>query len=778
MKPTPSTSAECATDYAAECAKVRLRPERVRQAPAHTLRPNGLRLSGLTLALSLALAGCAGQPARQDRIDQYLSAGAQSGIQPGETVAAGEPLGAASPAGGPESASAERRAEALIYRGSNQMIAPPRAPRAVEQRGDSVSLEFSQAPLGEVVQALLGDLLKLDFTIDRMPEGTVSLRTGAPIPRDSVLPIVESMLQSNGAALVRDPQGVYRVTTQEGVRQQGLGLHRPDALPQGYGLVVVPLRYVGAREMADILEPVAPPEALVRVDAMRNLLVLAGSRGQHEGWMEIIRSFDVDFLKGMSLGIFPLEFAAVDDVYETVGAMLGRTPTGDGAETTGGDGGVLGSAVRMFPIKRLNSLVVVSPRSEHLDTVREWVLRLDQPALNDLEPRLYVYPVQNGSASHLAELLSALYGGNGGTASTARSSADSGVAPGLAQTSLTGSLSSSSSTSSAGSSAMADLPDSSASATGLTTQVGLGDQVKVVADERNNALLILAPRKDYRKIESALRQLDVAPTQVLIEASIIEVRLTGDLKYGLEWTFSGRLGGGRSGTGLLNLNTDGGIGPTQPGFSYAITGAGGDISAVLNALASQSLLRVLSSPSVLVQDNHTASIHVGDQQPVQTGTTVSGTVGAVTTNIEYRDTGIMLSVTPSVNAGGLVSMDVHQTVTDVGAIDDATRQRSFLQRQIKSKVSVRSGETVVMGGLIRDRSSNGRSGLPVLHDVPLLGNLFGSTAVETSSTELLVLITPRVLASDAQLRAVGDEMRERMRGVRLQPLGLVRPQGE
>ncbi|MFN3985315.1 MAG: type II secretion system secretin GspD [Rhodocyclaceae bacterium] len=777
MKPTPSTSAECvaecATDYAAECAVVRLRPERVRQAPAHTLRPNGLRLSGLTLALSLALAGCAGQPARQDRIDQYLSAGAQSGIQPGETVAAGEPLGAASPAGGPESASAERRAEALIYRGSNQMIAPPRQPRAVEQRGDSVSLEFSQAPLGEVVQALLGDLLKLDFTIDRMPEGTVSLRTGAPIPRDSVLPIVESMLQSNGAALVRDPQGVYRVTTQEGVRQQGLGLHRPDALPQGYGLVVVPLRYVGAREMADILEPVAPPEALVRVDAMRNLLVLAGSRGQHEGWMEIIRSFDVDFLKGMSLGIFPLEFAAVDDVYETVGAMLGRTPTGDGAETTGGDGGVLGSAVRMFPIKRLNSLVVVSPRSEHLDTVREWVLRLDQPALNDLEPRLYVYPVQNGSASHLAELLSALYGGSSGTSSAASSSADSGVAPGLSQTSLTGTSSSSSSSSSD----MATLPDTNSSG-GLTTQVGLGDQVKVVADERNNALIILAPRKDYRKIEAALRQLDVAPTQVLIEASIIEVRLTGDLQYGLEWTFSGRLGGGRSGSGLLNLNSEGGIGPAQPGFSYAITGAGGNISAVLNALAQRSLLRVLSSPSLLVQDNHTASIHVGDQQPIQTATTIVSNTSPVQTTIEYRDTGVMLSVTPSVNAGGLVSMDIHQTVTDVGAIDEATKQRSFLQRQIKSKVSVRSGETVVMGGLIRDRSSDGRAGLPVLHELPLVGNLFGSTTTQTNSTELLVLITPRVIASDAQLRAVGDEMRERMRGVRLQPLGLVRPQGE
>ncbi|MBI1905191.1 MAG: type II secretion system secretin GspD [Rhodocyclales bacterium] len=709
----------------------------------------------LTALCAVMLGGCAGLIERDDGVANYLR-DAASGRD-----AAPPPSAAARTAA--VEAPPERAAEAVIVRGSGTMLAPGAAQRkAVEQHGDTVSLEFSQAPLVEVVQALLGDLLKLNISIEQAPEGTVSLRTGSPIPRDSVLPIVESMLQSNGAALVRDAQGVYRIASQAGIRQQANGLYRPESLPPGYGMVVVPLRYVGAVEMAEILKPVAPPEAIVRVDAVRNLLILSGSRGQHEGWLEIVRSFDVDYLKGMSLGIFPLEYASIDDVFDTVGAMLGSQ------RGAGGEGGnVTAAAVRLFPIKRLNSLVVVSPRAEHLDTVREWVQRLDQPALNDLEPRLYVYPVQNGSASHLAELLSSLYGD--ANAASSQRKADSGVAPGLKPTTLTSAAKSASSGTTTGTASTVTMPDTDAAAGALTTKVSLGEQVKVVADEQNNALLILAPRKDYRKIEAALRQLDLAPTQVLIEASIIEVSLTGDLKYGLEWTFNGRLGGSYTGTGLLNLNESGEIGAAQPGFSYAVTGGGANVSAVLNALAQKSLLRVLSSPSVLVQDNHTATIHVGDQRPVKSGETVSTTGNLSTSTITYRDTGVMLSVTPSANAGGLVTMSIHQSVTDVGNIDEASGQRTFLQREIKSRVSVRTGETIVMGGLMRESNSGGRSGVPVLHELPLVGDLFGSTSEEKRRTELLVLITPRVIANDAELRAVSDEIRGRMHATLARP---------
>ncbi|MGD9943729.1 MAG: type II secretion system protein GspD [Burkholderiaceae bacterium] len=302
----------------------------------------------------------------------------------------------------------------------------------------------------------------------------------------------------------------------------------------------------------------------------------------------------------------------------------------------------------------------------------------------------------------------------------------------------------------------------------MLSQVNLGPQVRVVADDYNNALLIFAPRSEYSKIEAALRRLDIAPTQILIEASILEVTLADELTYGLQWYFTNSQSGWL-GAGLLNLNQSGSIAPTQPGFSYSITNPAGQIRAVLNALADKSLLNVISTPSLLVLDNHTAAIHVGNQQPIQSATTVTD-AGRETRSIQYKDTGVVLNVTPSVNAGGMVSMTINQTVTDVGQVDAATGQRTFLQRQVQSRVAVRSGETVVLGGLIRDNTSRGKQGLPVLQDIPIVGALFGATRHTTSRTELLIMITPRVLRSDADLRDLTTEMRDRMQRLWMEPV--------
>ena len=282
-----------------------------------------------------------------------------------------------------------------------------------------------------------------------------------------------------------------------------------------------------------------------------------------------------------------------------------------------------------------------------------------------------------------------------------------------------------------------------------------------IRDRFNNALLIHAPRRDYDKIREALRRLDVPPTQILIEASILEVTLIDELSYGLQWAFNNGLGGnGRTGTGLFNPNSSGGIGAEQPGFSYTITNRAGEVRAVLNALAQKNLVNVISSPSIMVLDNHNAQIQVGNQQPIRSSVVLTDG-GNTQTSIEFKDTGVLLDVLPSVNAGGLVTMDVSQAVTDVGPVDEATGQRSFLQRQILSRVSVRSGETVVLGGLIRDNTSQGNLGVPFLKDIPLLGNLFRTQSRTTDRTELVVLITPRALKNDEQLRAVSDEMRRR-----------------
>ncbi|RYF47667.1 MAG: type II secretion system protein GspD, partial [Comamonadaceae bacterium] len=446
-----------------------------------------------------------------------------------------------------------------------------------------------------------------------------------------------------------------------------------------------------------------------------------------------------------------------------------------------------------FPVERLNALVVVTPRAHLLTQVETWIRRLDRPT-DTLEASLFVYPVQNGSALQLAEMLNGLFGGQ-----SAQGKTGAGVAGGSAPTQFgqsagsniggnTGSngsygnsspfggsntssgsaLSSGSSTGSTGFQSLVGAGKTSPNNTSLTSTSQLDGNVRVVADEKRNALLIRAPRTEYRRIEQALRELDRAPMQVLIEASIVEVSLTGNLQYGVEWFVQNSLTNGREGQALLNMRDTGSIGPRQPGFSYTIFNKAGLVRATLNALAEKSQVRLLSSPSVLVLNNHNATIQVGQQTPIRSSTSVSTGNNLVTESITYKDTGVMLSVTPSVNAGGLISMDISQQVTDVGEPDGPTGQRAFLTRQINTRVAVRSGEPVVLGGLIRENDTSGRNGVPVLSSLPVVGALFGNTTNNNNRTELLVMLTPRALENDDELRAASAEMRDRMRGLSLQ----------
>lgn len=628
-----------------------------------------------------------------------------------------------------------------LYPGTDTAVNMPAARPPIRLEGEAVTLNFEEAPLTEVVHSILGDTLGLDYVVEHPIDGTVTLRTRSPIPRDQLLPILESLLQSNGALMVRDPNDRYFVSASPNVAALSPTFSSPQSQGAGYSNVIVPLSYIGAREMSEILRPVAPEEAFVRIDTNRNLLVLAGTRNQVSGWMDIISTFDVDQLAGMSVGIFPLDNSLAEDINTALGELLGTTGEGEQATST-----PLAGLVRVVPIERLNSILVVSPRAHYIEQIRTWIERLDQAQNSSGEPTLYIYPVQNGNAVQMAELLSGIFGGRGNTSTGGTQ--NSGVAPGLSQM-TTGSD--------------ASMPDTGSEQQSRGGNFDLGDNIRVVADNFNNALLIYAPRQEYTRIRSALERLDIVPTQVLIEASIIEVTLNDDLQFGVEWTFRDNFSNGRTGTGTLNLGGGNSIGPNVPGFSYSLTDNAGAVRAVVNALAEKSLVNVLSTPSIMVQDNHTAAIHVGDQQPVQSAIQMSE-IGT-TTSIEYRDTGVKLQVTPSVNAGDLVTMDILQSVTDVGPIDPATQQRSFLERNVSSRIAVRSGESVVLGGLIRDNASRGRAGLPFLQDIPVVGRLFGTTTNNNSRTELLVFITPRVLRNEQDLRDISVEMRTRMQGL-------------
>lgn len=740
------------------------------------------RLRPLALLLPAVLAACAA-PQRPTSLAEMLP--------PQSATTATSPARAPGAAGAAEAADASDPAAAQnatarrqrVYLGNDRVV-DLTAGRPAQPQGPTMTLNFEAAPLSDVVQSIVGDILRKPYSIAGELKGEVTLRTTSPVAVADVGAILEAVLAARGYGMVTDPQGTVHIGPNDALK----AIPSSPAQTVGRTVSVVPLQHIGAREMADILKPLAPPDGIVRVDPLRNLLVLQGTQNQTRAWVDLVRTFDVDALAGMSVGVFALENADVRDVAKAIDLIAAR-----------GDGPVEG-AMRVLPVERLNSLLVIAPRRQLLESVKEWIARLDQPVDDALQPKLHVYPVQHGNAAQLARVLNALYGGRGGgatpdaargtlapglTAATAASPATTTARPTGAAASPTANLGAAqgatagttAGTAGAGAATAASRPTlgsataapaatgAGAAATAATpTTVDLDGDIRIVADDATNTLLIQASRRAYRRIEQALRQIDVAPAQVLIEATIVEVSLTDKLQYGLQWYFTNGLGGrldGKTGVGSLVRGATSALAPVVPGFNYTITDGSGNIRAVLSALASETGLKVVSSPSLLALDNQPAEIRVGNQQPVRSATTTTSG-GNVTESITYKDTGVLLRVVPRINAGGVVTLDIVQEVTDVGAIDSATGQRSFLQRSLQSRIAIPSGQTAVLGGLIKDNSSNSKSGLPLLSDIPGLGALFGATEKSVDRTELLVVLTPRVLENAQQLIDVSDEIRTRL----------------
>ena len=782
----------------------------------------------LVLALVAQLVACAQPPVLPAASAQALPSPTEVG--PVAAAASASPSTKAEPI--PSDADA-RSTEPIIIRGNDRLLAPQPSAARGAVRGPVSSFKFENAPAGEVVHVMLRDLLKVDYVVHPPLNGTITLTTRDAISADRALLLLETALQANGIVMARDARGTYHVGNAEALRGivSAPAVAAPGKpLPPGYGAVIIPLQYLGAGEMANILRPLVSADAIVRVDTVRNIIVMRGTRAEAEGWLDLVSTFDVNLLRGMSVGVFPLKHTSAAEVDAalrmlsgasaagaTSGAAGGRTvtvqagqprsaapPQGAAAPPLSGlgEGNPLFGALRILPIERINAVMVVAPRAAYLDEVRYWIEQFDRPNLNSAEPQLFVYKVQNGSAIHLAELLNGIYGG-----SAPQGEAASSIAPGLTGAGAASNVNTSFATQFSGSrnssfgggtgafrsgmgggtgglgasgfgtmgSGFGGLNQQAPQGPNVVTTV-LGQSVRVMADRINNTLLVHATPSEYERIEATLKRLDIQRAQVLLEASIVEVRLGDDLQYGLQWAFKGGVDG-RGGLGALNNSTTastiagaaidattGAITGAGQGFSYTLRGAGGNISAVLSALADKRLLKVISSPSLMVLDNHTAAIQVGEQQPVSTGTVVNTSSNYTTNSIQYKDTGVMLGVTPSVSAGDLVTLDINQMVTDVASASQSLTP-VFMQRQINSKVAVRSGETLVLGGLIKDSAENSKRGVPLLSAIPVVGALFGTHANNAQRTELLVIITPRVLRSDEDARAVSRELRDRMRGL-------------
>ena len=585
-----------------------------------------------------------------------------------------------------------------------------------------ITLNFENTDIREVVKVILGDMLKLNYIINPAVRGGVSMQTAAPISRSELLPTLETLLRMNNATLVWTDGRQYQVVP---VAKATKGLLTPrlaeerEPLPSGHNLVIRPLHNIGADEMADILKPLVRDNSIVRVDPRRNLLLLAGSARGLEQILSII----------------------------------------------GEAGKALGGLVRITPIPSANGLLVVTPQKDYLAEVGKWIRQFDRRSQAGDEQRIFIYRVRNGKAEDLAKLLNELFAKKSKTATLKRA-----VAPGLSPVELVGK---------AAEGETAARKTVIKSTENVAPEGGGGaaltGDVRVVADVEHNSLLILASARDYRKMLDTLEKLDIIPLQVHIEATIVEVLLKGQLKYGISWFFQGGVGGGYDstvGTGGVDSSVSGvditdGIGSLLNGFNWSLMDSTGNIRAVLNAFANDSLVNVLSAPSVMVLDNQEATIQVGDEVP--TLSQRQATEGGLPVEtVNYRNTGIILKVKPRVNPGGLVTMEVSQEVSAVVQTEVSTNhnQPTIQTRKISSTVAVQSGHTVVLGGLIRDKRSNAQGGVPGFYKVPVLGALFGGTENRNERVELMVVLTPRVITSAEDALQITHDFRDRMQGLK------------
>lgn len=641
----------------------------------------------------------------------------------------------------------EAKPQPIIRPGTDQFVNPAAFDRRVIEAPDDgeITLNFADADIREVVRTILGDVLGLNYAIDPGVGGVVTLQTSRPIRREDLLATLESVLRLNGAALIQG-DGLYKIVSWDAVKAVGSqvrGVTR-SARDAGYGIQVVPLRYIAASEMAKTLEPFAPAGSIVQVDPKRNLLLLAGSRDEQATLLETIALFDVDWFAGMSFGLFPLDNAIAQTLVEELELIF--PPGGEKAEQP---------IVRFRPVDRLNAVLVISSRASYLAHAQDWIRQLDQAAYAAGQ-RVYVYKVQNVDAVKLAEVLGDIFNLRQGGSSpvSAAPTTDFGVIELDAGRN-------------GGSETAPDAPSAAGPARDSRSRAAFGDEksIRLIADEVTNSIVILATPQQYRLVEEALRQLDLLPLQVLVEATILEVRLTDELRYGVQWFLeSGDFAFTLSdaATGLVN--------PAFPGFSTVFTKSS-DVRVVVDALSAITDVNVISSPLLMVLDNQTAELQVGDEVPIstQSSVSVSDANAPVVNQIQFRDTGVILRVTPHVSSGGLVVMDIEQEVSDaVSTTSSGIDSPTIQQRRVISTVAIQSGETVTLGGLIRDNKSRTKSGLPLLSEIPILGNLFSSTRNRFDRVELLILIKPQVVRDAREAREVTDELRKRIRSV--QPL--------
>ena len=726
------------------------------------------------LCIAVVLASCSDLERRELGVNESAPDGVFSqDLRARFGNAVQQPHGAGASSGGASPA-------AQVYHGASDAFAFGAPGARAIPGGDAYDLNFENTDVAALSKVVLGDILGLTYTIDSRVTGPVSLSSARPVAKRDLLPLYESAIKLANATLIKEGP-LHKVMPISEISAGG-GVDDGRRLEPGFGLTVLPLRWVSAQAVVRTLDSFASRPGAIRADSARNLLVIQGTAPERASVLDTALALDVDFMKNQSVGIFPVTNVNPEAIVSELQNIFDSGKEGGGQDV-----------VRFQAMPRLASILAVAKSPTGIERVRTWVARLDRSDYGDSSLR--VYRVKYGNAKVIAGLLREVFGGSGGSVGSESTSASaSSLAPGSEArhaSSATGGRGSSgggfgSSSSSGGMFTRADLrgfgksgegggeggsslgasdtPSGSALAALGEGRGGAGG-IRITADAANNTILVSAPREQYKLIERAIQEMDTAPVQVAIEATIAEVTLKNDLQYGVQFYLRDK-----SGSSLgFNGGSSQPISRSLPGFN-AVLGPGSNPRVVINGLKALTDVKVLSSPSLVVVNNQVASLEVGDQVPIITRTLTDSTgANSIANNVDYRDTGVILRVLPRVAANGAVNLEVEQEVSNVvtptssgSSTASDTLTPTISQRRIKSAVTVMSGQTVVLGGLIGNRQEKVRSGLP------FLGQLANSLQNDHSvtNTEIIVFIRPQIVRDSADAQAVSEELRNKLQIMR------------
>jgi general secretion pathway protein D len=615
------------------------------------------------------------------------------------------------------------------YVGSGQQ---PTEPKAIDATDATIVLNFVNADIQEFVRAVFDEILKSNVIVDPSLTGKITVRTSEPVSRKGAENLVRQVLESNGATLTRSG-AIYRVSARS---------DRPGARGSAGGNVrILPLKFIDATQARSALQPFLNPGTEITANADGRYIVVAGPPGEIETVDQVLSTLDVDHMRGRSLALVPLKEANSVAVAREIGQIFGSDGT---------------RSFRALSIQRMNAILLIGQVPQTVARARQWLERLDRADKDGR--RVFVYQVQNRRAAEVATLLSGMFT----TRRESERATENPVAPSLTPA-RTQTAALDGRAGAAGQPAQA-IPETIPVQEALpeTERPGATGVMQIRADSSTNSVVVVGLPEEYQRVERAIRGLDVLPSQVLIEATIAEVRLNDSLRHGVRWYFQS----GNHGFGLTDSAT-GSVGEVYPGFNYSFSVP--NAKAVVNALEQVTDVEIISSPALTVMNNQAATLKVGDQVPIATRS-ARGVVNAdspVVNDIELKDTGIILSVTPRVNGSGIVMLDISQEASDVvptttSSIDSPT----IRQRKINSSVAVQSGTEIVLGGLISTNRQSEKQGLPILKDIPLFGAAFTSKSVrDRGRTELMIIIRPTVMGNRIDVQNVTREIKAKMSGV-------------